>query len=60
MIFITQLKVAVDSEMCKTAHQGSMDLSNLLIAVLQGTVKPSACLPLSVLFIQLNRAFQVK
>ncbi|KAF9792124.1 Fcf1-domain-containing protein [Thelephora terrestris] len=32
-------QVLIDSEMCKTAHQGGMDLSNLLTTVLQGTVK---------------------
>jgi len=32
-------QVLVDSEMCKTAHQSNMDLTNQMATVLQGTVK---------------------
>ena len=42
MGFDSHLKVVVDSEMCKTAHQGSMNLPKQLATVLQGTVKLSA------------------
>ena len=59
--FYSQLKVVVDSEMCKTAHNGNMDLRNLLATVLQGTVKPSAFYLLSFsVRIRLNRSCQVK
>jgi U3 small nucleolar RNA-associated protein 23 len=61
IIFVSQLlKVVVDSEMCKSAHQGNMDLSNLLTTVLQGAVKLSAYLPLSTIHTRLNGSFQVK
>ena len=45
-VFASHLKVVVDSKMCKTAHRGAMDLSNLLVIVLQGTIKLSAYFPL--------------
>ena len=58
--FLSQLWVVVDSDMCKTAHQGVMDLPNQLATVLQGTVKLSAFCPLSTLSFRLIRPRQVK
>lgn len=60
MISLSQLWVVVDSEMCKTAHQGVMGLPDRLATVLQGTVKLSAFYHPSALFARLNRPCRAK
>ena len=59
-ILFSQPWGAVDSEMCKTAHQGAMGLPDRLSAVLQGTVKLSTFYPFSALSSRLNGSCQVK